>query len=401
MKSFDAVVAGHVCLDVIPRFRDTGAQAMGEIMAPGKLVNVEEATLSTGGPVSNTGLALLKLGVRTVLMGKVGDDFFGGGIRARFAQWGDQAAEGMAVVPGETTSYTLVLAPPRIDRVFLHHTGANDTFSSRDVNYDLVAQSRLFHLGYPPLMRGLYADGGRELIDIFRRVKQLGVTTSLDMSLPDPSSESGRVNWQKLLQELLPLVDVAPLSAEEIMFMLNRPRFDELKRLAGHDDPLNVYTADDFQRLGREVLRLGAAIAPVKCGRRGMLLFTAEAARIAAMGAAAPPQVERWAHRALWEEPFLVENVASATGAGDSSIAGFLAAFLRGCAAEHAVKTACCVGGQNVRVFDAVSGIHAWDETQAMIDGWPKRRETPGAGWCYDKAGLVWKHASDGKFTNK
>jgi sugar/nucleoside kinase (ribokinase family) len=232
-KQFDAIVAGHVCLDVIPRFRDTGAKTMGEIMVPGKLVNVEAATLSTGGPVSNTGLALLKLGVKTLLMGKVGDDYFGTAIRARFAEWGPQAAGAMQVAGGEETSYTIVLAPPRIDRVFLHNPGANDTFCSADIDYDLVAKARLFHLGYPPLMRALYARGGAELVGIYRRVKDMGTTTSIDMSLPDPSSESGRVDWRSLLEALLPYVDIAPLSAEEAMFMLDRPRFGNSSCLPG------------------------------------------------------------------------------------------------------------------------------------------------------------------------
>jgi hypothetical protein len=126
-----------------------------------------------------------------------------------------------------------------------------------------------------------------------------------------------------------------------------------------------------------------------------MLLFTDTAVRIAGMGAAAPADPQVWANRALWEEAFLVEQVASATGSGDSSIAGFLAAFLRGCGPEQALKTACCTGGQNVQVFDAISGIHTWEETQAMIPAWPKRRQQPGGEWSYCENGRVWKHFQD------
>ena len=135
---FDVVVAGHVCLDVIPRFRHGGTTTMAEILVPGKLVNVEEAAISTGGPVSNTGLALLKLGTKTLLMGRIGDDFFGAGVRTRFQEWGIDGA--LTVVPGEVTSYTLVLAPPKIDRIFLHHPGANKAFCGQDIRYDLVAK---------------------------------------------------------------------------------------------------------------------------------------------------------------------------------------------------------------------------------------------------------------------
>ncbi len=394
-RAFDVVVAGHVCLDLIPRFENSAAAAIGEIIVPGKLVNIRSTAFSTGGAVSNTGLALIKLGVKTMLMGKIGDDFFAEGIRARFRQWGADTDRAMTVVPGEDTSYSFVLAPPGIDRVFLHCPGANNTFSSHDVNYDLVAKARLFHLGYPPLMHGLFTRGGAELIEIYRRVKDLGVTTSIDMSLPDPSSESGRVNWARVLEELMPYVDIAPLSAEEAMFMLNRPRFDELKRCSGQGDPIGAFTSEDFEWIARKLLKLGAGIAPVKCGHRGILLCTAARDRIKRMGAAAPQNAAEWSGRALWEEPFLVDEVVSAVGAGDSSIAGFLAAVLRGCSPENALKTACCVGGQNVKVFDAVSGVHNWDETQAMIADWPKRRQAAGDAWLYDESRRIWRHASD------
>ena len=52
---------------------------------------------------------------------------------------GPEADAALTVVPGEGTSYSIVLAPPGIDRVFLHHPGANDTFCADDVNYALVS----------------------------------------------------------------------------------------------------------------------------------------------------------------------------------------------------------------------------------------------------------------------
>ena len=75
-KKAEAVVAGHICLDIIPQIvrREGGLKAL---LAPGKLVDVGPATLSTGGAVSNTGLALHRLGLPTRLMGKIGDDGLG------------------------------------------------------------------------------------------------------------------------------------------------------------------------------------------------------------------------------------------------------------------------------------------------------------------------------------
>jgi len=80
----------------------------------------------------------------------------------------------------------------------------------------------LFHFGYPPLMERMYANDGIELATIFQRVKALGLTTSLDLSMPDPSSAAGRANWHAILGATLPYVDVFLPSAEEILLMLRR-----------------------------------------------------------------------------------------------------------------------------------------------------------------------------------
>jgi len=386
---YDVVVAGHVCLDLIPRFHNTGAKTLGDIMVPGKLVNVGPAAVSSGGPVSNTGIALLKLGIKTGLMGKIGNDFIGSGVRDIFEKW--HAAGALTVVEGEASSYTVVIAPPGIDRVFLHNPGTNDTFGADDVNYDIVAQARLFHFGYPPLMKRMYNDTGAELTEIFRRVKDRGVTTSLDMTLPDPDAESGKVDWDTVLTNTLPYVDIAPLSAEESLYMLNRKRFDQLRDAAGHGDPLPVYEPADFLWLGRELLERGAAVVLLKCGARGVVLFTADATRLAAMGPGAPADPDAWANQVVWCEAFEVKEIASAAGSGDSAIAGFLAAVLYGLGPVEAVKAACSTGCQNLRELDAVSGVHAWEETLAMIPGWPREEQQPGDGWRFDEALEVWR----------
>ena len=56
------VVAGHVCLDIIPAWDPAGGDVQSR-MVSGALLNVGPATLSTGGAVSNVGIALHRLGV--------------------------------------------------------------------------------------------------------------------------------------------------------------------------------------------------------------------------------------------------------------------------------------------------------------------------------------------------
>ncbi len=387
------VVAGHICCDIIPSFMK--AARMDEIFIPGKLVNVGGAIVSTGGPVSNTGMAMSILGVKTTLMGKIGDDFFGDGViqllEAR------NADSDMIVAKGGQTSYTVVIAPPGIDRVFLHNPGANDTFCADDIDYQAVKRSKLFHFGYPPLMKRMFENDGAELIEIFRRVKESGVTTSLDMSLPDANSDSGRVDWERVLSRLLPYVDIYMPSIEETMFMLARDQYDKLNRNAGGGDMLEGLDLNILQVLGEKLTAMGSKIVVIKCGIHGYYIRTGNAEAISEIGRAKPADAGNWACRELHEESFHVPDVASATGSGDSSIAGFLTSYLNGRSIEDAIRIACAVGGQNVRVFDALSGIKTWQQTLDMIPGWNKNRhEIPGGYWRYDNDRAVWVGKKDG-----
>ena len=67
------------------------------------------------------------------------------------------------------------------------------------------------------------------------------------------------------------------------------------------------------------------------------------------------------------------ETVLPITVHGDSAIAGFLIAFLKGETIEMCLKCACMCGAQNVQVLDAVSGVKKWEQTTREIkSGWNK-----------------------------
>ena len=69
----DVVACGHICLDIIPHWTTGGI----EMLVPGHIFEMSGIDVSTGGSVANTGLALHKLGIRTSLLGKIGNDPFG------------------------------------------------------------------------------------------------------------------------------------------------------------------------------------------------------------------------------------------------------------------------------------------------------------------------------------
>ena len=218
---------------------------------------------------------------------------------------------------------------------------------------------------------------------------QIDVTTSLDMSLADPNAPSGRADWRGILNRVMPYVDIFLPSAEETLYMLDRPRYDDYRE-ASPQDILPLLTGDDLSRLSDTLLSMGGKIIGIKCGERGFYLRTADVTRLQEIGKAKPSDLLAWANRAVWGPTFQVTNYAGATGSGDSAIAGFLAAYLRGHSLEQCLQYACAVGAFNVTAPDALSGLRSWDETVAAVDaGWEKNPlEVTGAGWTRAQDGL-------------
>ena len=127
-KGKRAVAAGHICIDITPLFPKGSTGEAGRILAPGQLVQMEGVNIHPGGAVANTGLAMKHLGVDVRLMGKIGKDELGTLILNCLEKYG--AAEGMILADQEKTSYSVVLAIPGIDRIFLHDPGANVNFQA-------------------------------------------------------------------------------------------------------------------------------------------------------------------------------------------------------------------------------------------------------------------------------
>jgi hypothetical protein len=102
--------------------------------------------------------------------------------------------------------------------------------------------------------------------------------------------------------------------------------------------------------------------------------------------------VDAWAGRQLWSACFQVDEVGTA-GAGDATIAGFLAALLGGLLPEDAVTAAVAVGACNVEAADALSGIRPWDATLGRVAaGWPRHPLTlDEPGWWFDEEHGLWQ----------
>lgn len=362
------IAAGHICIDITPVFPAANPYgAISDVLVPGKLVQMEPADVHTGGSVANTGLALKLLGANVQLMGKVGDDAFGAMIRDILHGYG---AGGLIVDPTSSTSYSVVLAVPGIDRIFLHDPGANSTFSASDIPEKDLADAALFHFGYPPLMKRMYENNGAELAAIFRRMKDHGIATSLDLAAVDPNSEAGRADWQAVLANVLPHTDFFVPSFEELCFMLDRERYDVLAARGG-DMAALVDMEADVKPLAARCLAMGCRTVLIKCGTAGMYYKTAGIEAMSKVGSRLELDAASWADQEGIQPCYRADQVLSGTGAGDTSIAAFLASVMAGRSPAQCTALAAAEGACAVTSYDALSGLKPLDQLDARIAaGW-------------------------------
>jgi sugar/nucleoside kinase (ribokinase family) len=265
MKSFDITIAGELNLDLILYGLPAEMQTERELLATDF-----RATLGSSSAIVAHNAA--SVGARVAFTTLVGADDFGRLAIDRLRAAGVDISH---TRQGSVATGVTVLLPHGDQRHILTFPGTIAELTVGDLDFDFLVQGRHFHLSSLYLQRGLH-DG---LPDLLRRLKQAGLTISLDTN-DDPDNR-----WGSPLPEVLPYVDIFMPNEDEICRMTNSSDLDE-----------------GIQRLGVEVSTI-----VVKRGRRG--------ARVYEQG------------RAVDVAPINVVPVDT-IGAGDSFDAGFLRAYL-------------------------------------------------------------------------
>ena len=349
------VVAGHICLDLIPAFDAPPS------IEPGRLIGAGPLRVAPGGCVGNTGPALVALGIPTRLVTDVGSDELGQVLVALLSKTSADTS-GISVVDGLGTSYSIVLDLPGRDRTFWHHIGANAAFDGAGVLSLIPAAGTwdvILHVGYPTHLPALYANGGAALVRLVTAARSAGAVVSIDAAEIAPAeigagSSAGAVDWQGLLARTLPSVDVMKASVDDLAAMM--PRRPEATPTAWAD----------------ALVELGAAVALVTAGADGLYVRTAPAARIETASAELSAAVADWAGRELWVPP-LATRVLTTTGAGDTAAAGFLAGLAGGRGVEESALLSAAAAAARIsgRPIGAAYDLAASAEfTQAPPSGW-------------------------------
>jgi len=360
------VVAGHLCVDLTPELFEKKLPSEGGLLLSGDL------RISPGGAVPNVGLALMRLGELVRLVGNMGDDAVADLLCDALSTAGEQSS--LRRIPGAATSYSIVIAQREMDRLFIHCSGANQTFTSDAVGDDILHSAHWLHFGYPPLMPAMCENDGKELDRLFSRACHHGLRTSLDFCAIDPSTKYD-VRWNRVLSRCAANVTVFAPGLGEISFALNLPY-----------DPDAWWSS--ISDVACHLLSCGFAIVVLKLGDKGLYLRSTDNAAHVASWNLGP----EWVGRELFTSCFDAALV-NANGAGDCTIAGLITAISQDFTPEQTLTIAAAVGASSVEASDASSGVMDLAKTVERIDaGWTKKHiELPGGRWQYDESSQLWK----------
>jgi sugar/nucleoside kinase (ribokinase family) len=233
------------------------------------------------------------LGNRVGFSSCIGDDPFGDICVQRLSASGVDVSH-IKKLRGKTTGLTVIL-PQRKERYILTYPGAMYEMTERELDQSFVFNSKHLHLSSYFLQKGIRP----QLIHIFRKAKEAGLTTSLDTN-DDPEDR-----WSGDIQLLLRYVDIL------------LPNERELCKLA---------QVKDFEQ-AVESLSQKVRILVVKRGSQGAIARVGKEKFLAY-----PPVVD----------------VVDPVGAGDAFDAGFVHQFIRGAKIEDCLKFANCAGALSV-----------------------------------------------------
>ena len=302
-----------ICVGIL--VADMFAPPLARLPEAGELLAVDDLLLQMGGCAANTGVDLVKLGVKTAVVGKVGNDAFAE-FALQYLRERGLDVSGIRVSSTASTSKTVILPVIGEDRRYIHTIGANADFSIDDVDLQQVAGARVLYVGGYLLLPGLEQAA---LMRLFQFARQRGIKTVLDVAGVRP--EEGL----EPLRQVLPYTDV---------FL---PNDDEARLITGEADPA---------RQARIFLECGVGMAVVTLGAAGVVACTQE--------------------QALRASAFQVD-VVDPSGGGDAFDAGCIVGLLEGWDLRRTVEFASAIGASACTRSGCTAGVLTREEATAFL----------------------------------
>jgi sugar/nucleoside kinase (ribokinase family) len=308
----DACLFGLIVADLIARPMDIRRPP-----PPGGLAVLDSLSLTTGGNVCNSGIAMARLGMRVAAAGLVGRDVLGAAVIERLKEAGVDASA-ISTREQAQTSASVVAVEPGGERVFYHVPGVTklldaDAFRSA---FPIFSRCGYLQIGYFGLLPALTPELPGLLVDLRKVAPQLKI--ALDTVNPPAA-------WG-LLEPILPHLDVFA------------PSRTEAEALTGQKTPPAMVAA--FRR------HMKRGLIGIKLDAEGCYLDDASKAVTI---------------------PAYPIAVVDTTGAGDTWYGGLLTALIKGMPLQMAGQFANRAAADCCTALGASTGVRSFDQTLARL----------------------------------
>ena len=305
MKDFDVLVVGELNVDIILN------QIQG-FPVVGKEITAQEMTVTLGSSSAIFASNLSSFGAKVAFLGKIGKDNFADIVINSLQQ---NNVDTYNIIKSEDykTGLTVVMNY-EMDRANVTYPGAMAYLQEPEITNSVLENSSHLHVSSIFLQTGLTPN----IIQLFKRAKKIGLTTSLDPQW-DPTEK-----WNLDLKSLLPYVDV---------FM---PNIEEFKNL----------TESDTISEGLEKTKSFANIIVVKDGTNGAHLSKG--------------------NDLISSPAFINKNVIDCIGAGDSFDAGFISEYLKGSSLERCLEIGNIAGALNTTCHGGTSAFEDIEQIKQL-----------------------------------
>ena len=282
------------------------------------VTQVEPMTLLPGGDAANQAVVISKLGFKTALCSRRGNDDFGAIMLDLLRRYGKGIdLDGVVTDSEKATSTSAMMIRKNGQRIFCAHKGAMYNFNINDIDLSLLSRSRAVSIGG---VFGLPSFDGRGAAALFRAAKGKGLITFADTKLDTYGiGLSG-------IREMLEFTDY---------FF---PSYEEASAISGETEPEKM--ADIF--LGAGVVHAG-----IKLGARGIYVKDRE--------------------RDFYM-PALPAAVVDTTGAGDNFMSGLITGLLKGWSFPRACLFGSAAAAINVTQIGPMLAVQSFAQVDEFMN---------------------------------
>lgn len=307
-QQYDVLVVGELNVDIILNGLTSLPSIGTEILAGDMAVTLGSSSAIFASNIST-------LGARTAFLGKIGKDDFGNSVLDAL-QKKQVNTEAIILSSNKKTGATIVLNYDD-DRAMVTYPGAMEDLSVSEVEDRHLESAGHLHVSSVFLQPKIQ----KEVVNLFSRAKQKGMTTSLDIQW-DPAEK-----WDIDFEQLLPLVDVFLPNVQELLAITKKRTIKE----------------------AIEILKPFANTIAIKMGKEGSWGVQGNTST-------------RYA-------PFLNNQIVDAIGAGDSFNAGFIRAFIQDKPLKECLRFGNICGAVNTTAAGGTGAFSSLDDIRRIAKG--------------------------------